>query len=140
MGIIGILLLVVFVIVCILIVSLVLIQNQDGDSLGGLFAGGSNSAFGSRSASVLTKFTYIVVILFFVTAFFLALINKTPSDTGVAEEALRQQGETSTEWWNNDQAATTTPAATTDTVPATDTAPAADTATTTQNAPLPAAQ
>ena len=119
MGIIGILLLVVFVIVCVLIISLVLVQNQDGDGLGGLFAGGSNSAFGSRSASVLTKFTYIVVTLFFVTAFFLALINKTPSDTGVAEEALRQQGEAATEWWNSDQAAIT-PAATSSTVPATD--------------------
>jgi len=124
MGIIGILLLVIFVIVCILIISLVLIQNQDGAGLGGLFAGGSNSAFGSRSASVLTKFTYIVVTLFFVTAFFLALINKTPSDTGVAEEALRQQGEAATEWWNSDQAATN-PAATSETVPATTPAPAA---------------
>ena len=136
MGVIGVLLLVIFVIVCILIISLVLMQNQDGAGLGGLFAGGSNSAFGSRSASVLTKFTYIVVTLFFVTAFFLALINKTPSDTGVAEEALRQQGEAATEWWNSDQAATTTPAATTATVPATDTVPAS----TTNTAPLPAAQ
>ena len=125
MGIIGILLLVIFVIVCILIISLVLIQNQDGAGLGGLFAGGSNSAFGSRSASVLTKFTYIVVTLFFVTAFFLALVNKTPSDNGVAQEALRQQGEAATEWWNSDQPATTTPAAETPAAPATDTAPAA---------------
>jgi len=134
MGVIGVLLLVIFVIVCILIISLVLMQNQDGAGLGGLFAGGSNSAFGSRSANVLTKFTYIVVTLFFVTAFFLALINKTPSDTGVAEEALRQQGAAATEWWNSDQTATTTPAAATDTVPAT------DTANTKETAPLPAAK
>ena len=136
MGIIGILLLVIFVIVCILIISLVLIQNQDGAGLGGLFAGGSNSAFGSRSAIVLTKFTYIVVTLFFVTAFFLALVNKTPSDNGVAQEALRQQGEAATEWWNSDQAATKTPAAdATATVPATDA-----TATVPATTPAPAAK
>ena len=57
MGIISVFLLVVFVLVCILIIALVLLQTEDGGGLGGLFAGGSNSAFGSRSASVLTKAT-----------------------------------------------------------------------------------
>lgn len=123
MEIIGIVLLVAFVIICLLIICLVLVQDESGDSLGGLFAGGSNSAFGSRSASVLTKATYVIVGLFFVSAFFLAFINKTPGDKGL-EEAARaaQSGAKTTEWWN--APATTTPAATT---PATDAAVPADT-------------
>lgn len=126
MGIIGIVLLVVFVIVCLLIVTLVLIQNEDGDGLGGLFAGGSNSAFGSRSSSVLTKATYVVVGLFFVTALFLALISKTPSDKGLEEAARLEQADTPTEWWNG--SASETPAAPeAPAAPATDAAPAADT-------------
>ncbi|HNQ97545.1 MAG TPA: preprotein translocase subunit SecG [Treponemataceae bacterium] len=44
MAIVGIVLLVVFVIICFLIIALVLMQNEEGDGLGGLFAGGSNSA------------------------------------------------------------------------------------------------
>jgi len=102
MSIIGIILLVVFVIVCFLIIGLVLLQNEEGDGLGGLFAGGSNSAFGSRSASVLTKATYVVVTLFFITAFFLAFINKTPGDKGLDAAARLEQGESATEWWNSE--------------------------------------
>ncbi len=101
MTIIGVVLLVVFVIVCLLIIALVLLQNEDGDGLGGLFSGGSNSAFGSRSASVLTKATYVVVTLFFVTAFFLAFINRSPKDTGLEEAARIEQAETATEWWDS---------------------------------------
>ena len=106
MSIIGIVLLVVFVIVCFLIIALVLLQSEEGDGLGGLFAGGSNSAFGSRSASVVTKATYVVVTLFFVTAFFLAFINKTPSDKGVEDAARLEQGESATEWWNSEETIT----------------------------------
>ena len=44
MGILGIVLLVVFIIVAILLILLVLAQNEEGDSLGGIFAGGSGTA------------------------------------------------------------------------------------------------
>ena len=67
MGGLGIALLVLFVIICAIIIFLVLLQNEEGDSLGGLFSGGSNSAFGSKSSNVLTRATYVVVALFFVT-------------------------------------------------------------------------
>lgn len=104
MAIIGAVLLVLFVIVCVLIVILVLLQNEEGDGLGGLFGGGSNSAFGSRSASVITKATYVVVALFFIMAFFLAFINKSPSDKGLEEAARIEQAESASEWWNDDAA------------------------------------
>ena len=49
MGVLSIVLLVFFIIAALLLILLVLIQNEEGDSLGGIFAGGSASAFGSRS-------------------------------------------------------------------------------------------
>ncbi len=98
----GIALLVLFVIVCVIIVGLVLLQNEEGDSLGGLFAGGSNSAFGSRSANILTKITYVAVGLFFVTAFLLAFVNRGTVTESLSDEAKLKEAETKTEWWKNE--------------------------------------
>ena len=92
-------LLVFFIIVAFLIVGLVLLQNEEGDSLGGLFSGGSNSAFGSRSGNVLTRATYTLITLFFVVTFFLAWLNKSPGDSGLQQDVQIQQAETATEWW-----------------------------------------
>jgi len=92
-------LLVFFIIVALLIVGLVLLQNEEGDSLGGLFSGGSNSAFGSRSGNILTRATYTLITLFFVVTFFLAWLNKSPGDSGLQQDAQLQQAETATEWW-----------------------------------------
>ncbi|QSH91164.1 preprotein translocase subunit SecG [Treponema medium] len=96
---ISIALLVFFIIVAFLIVGLVLLQNEEGDSLGGLFSGGSNSAFGSRSGNILTRATYTLITLFFVVTFFLAWLNKSPGDSGLQQDAQIQQAETATEWW-----------------------------------------
>jgi preprotein translocase subunit SecG len=101
MGILSISLLVIFVIACILLVLMVIIQDSDSDSLGGVFAGGSGSAFGSRSSNVVVRFTYVLGALFFVCSFSLAILNK--SSVGNVEKAAQSQaGEanTSTEWWN----------------------------------------
>lgn len=100
MGILGISLLVVFIIACILLVLMVIIQDSDSDSLGGIFAGGSGSAFGSRSTNVVVRFTYALGAIFFVCAFSLALINK--SSVGNVEKAALGQTKdsTTTEWWN----------------------------------------
>ena len=89
MSILGIVMLVFFVVVAILLILLVLIQNEEGDSLGGLFAGGSGSAFGSRSGNVLTRATTILGSLFFIISLGLAILNRTPSVTGV-EAAARE--------------------------------------------------
>jgi preprotein translocase subunit SecG len=89
MSILGIVLLVFFVIIAVLLILLVLIQNEEGDSLGGIFAGGSGSAFGSRSGNVLTRATTILGALFLIISLGLALLNRTPGGTGV-ESAGRQ--------------------------------------------------
>jgi preprotein translocase subunit SecG len=101
MGILSIILLVIFVITCILLIFMVAIQDSDSDSLGGVFAGGSGSAFGSRSTNVVIRFTYVLGALFFVCAFSLALLNK--SSVGNVEKAAQAvQGSSTTsssEWW-----------------------------------------
>ena len=100
MGVLGIVLLVIFIIVSILLVFMVIIQDEGSDSLGGIFAGGSSSAFGARSSNILVKFTYVLGGLFFVLAFSLALVNKTSSGN-VEAAALKKTGNASTaEWWS----------------------------------------
>ncbi|MDR1099552.1 MAG: preprotein translocase subunit SecG [Treponema sp.] len=89
MGVLSIVLLVFFVIIAILLILLVLIQNEEGDSLGGIFAGGSGSAFGSRSGNVLTKTTTVLGALFLIISLSLALLNRTPGGSGV-ESAGRE--------------------------------------------------
>ena len=98
MGILGVILLVFFVIIAVLLILLVLIQNEEGDHLGGLFAGGSNSAFGSRSGNVLTRATTILGALFLIVSLGLVLLSRTPGGSGVVEEAMRQA--TEEEWTN----------------------------------------
>jgi len=99
MAILSVVLLVVFVIIAVLLILLVLLQNEEGDSLGGIFAGGSGSAFGSRSGNVLTRATSVLGALFLVISLGLALINRTPSGSGVEEQGLRQAVEESGSNW-----------------------------------------
>ncbi|PKL75377.1 MAG: preprotein translocase subunit SecG [Candidatus Melainabacteria bacterium HGW-Melainabacteria-1] len=107
MGFFAVLLLILFVLVCALLIFLVIIQDEDSDSLGGIFAGGSASAFGSRSSNVVIKITYVLGALFFVTAFSMAIINK--SSTGNVEALVSEQAgqTTNTEWWKGDTTSTT---------------------------------
>jgi len=114
MGILSLILTILFVIVSILLVLIVLIQDEDGASLGGVFAGSSNTAFGSRSANVVQKFTYTLGALFFAIALGMAFVNKTVDAAPVIN--VQDSGKTA-EWW----AEGTQPAApaAADTVPAT---------------------
>ena len=103
MSILGIVLLVFFVIVAILLVLLVLAQNEEGDSLGGIFAGGSGTAFGSRSGNVLTRATTILGTLFLVISLGLALMNRSPSGSGVERQGRILTPETGSEWYMEDE-------------------------------------
>ncbi|MCL2184247.1 MAG: preprotein translocase subunit SecG [Treponema sp.] len=99
MGILSIVLLVFFVIISVLLILLVLVQTEDGNHLGGLFAGGSDSAFGSRSGNVLTRTTTILGALFLIVSLGLALLSRTNVGSGVEEEARRLSTErTQTNW------------------------------------------
>jgi len=73
-----------------------LIQNDEGGGLGGMFGGGSNTAFGSRSGNVLTRATTVLGSLFLIISLGLALISRTQGGRGVIEEAMILQAEQST--------------------------------------------
>jgi len=89
MGILSAVLLVFFIIISVLLILLVLIQTEDGNHLGGLFAGGSDSAFGSRSGNFLTRATTVLGALFLIVSLGLALLSRTSGGTGVVEEGRR---------------------------------------------------
>jgi len=57
MGFFSILLLVIFVIVCLLLIFFVIIQDEESDSIGGIFASGAQSAFGSRTSNIVVRIT-----------------------------------------------------------------------------------
>lgn len=106
MGVIGTVLLVCFVIVCLLLVLLVSVQDDGENGMGGLMGGRGTAAFGSHSASVLTKTTMVFVILFFALSVGLALVNKAPKVKGdlvpVVETPAEADAasETSNQWWS----------------------------------------
>ena len=103
MGILSVVLLVLFVAIAVLLVLLVLIQNEEGDSLGGIFAGGSSSAFGSRSGNVLTRATTVLGSLFLIISLGLALLNRTPAGAGVEEEGRRLSIEETGSGWLDEE-------------------------------------
>jgi preprotein translocase subunit SecG len=103
MGVLGIVLLVFFVIVAILLILLVLVQNEEGDSLGGIFAGGSGSAFGSRSGNVLTRATTVLGALFLIISLGLALLNRTPGDSGVEAAGRRLSSDAAGSGWLDEE-------------------------------------
>ena len=111
MGTIGVVLLVVFVIVCLLLVLLVSIQDDGENGMGGLIGGRGTAAFGSQTGNVLTKTTFVLVVLFFALALGLALVNKAPKVAKdlVAPEAVEEAAEstesTSADWWVTEEAA-----------------------------------
>ena len=108
MDVIKVILMVAFVIICILLVLLVLIQNDEGGGLGGLLSGSGSAAFGSHSASVINKTTFVLVALFIVTAFFIARLNKKPAVKESLSPAVKESVDTTTgdaasefDWYND---------------------------------------
>jgi preprotein translocase subunit SecG len=106
MGVLSVILLALFIIAAILLILLVLVQNEEGDSLGGIFAGGSASAFGSRSGNVLTKATSILGAVFLTLSLGLALINKSPAGAGVEAAGRELTVDVESDWWQEQDAGT----------------------------------
>jgi preprotein translocase subunit SecG len=100
MGPVAIILLIVFVIACVLLVLVVLVQDEHGEGLGGLFAG-SSASYGPRKGNVLTRFTSILGAAFLVGAFAVAYVNRTPEAGDVVRKARLEQlkSGTQSDWW-----------------------------------------
>ena len=100
MGIVTTLLLIVFIASAILLLGIVLIQEEQTEGLGGIFAGGGASGnVGNRSGNILTRATGILATIFLVTAFALAWNFRTEQSTGLETEVRREQREANENWW-----------------------------------------
>ena len=101
MGLLSIVLLVIFAIAALLMILVIMLQDDQGEGIGGLFGGGSSSAFGSRSGNILTRFTTVLGAIFIVGAFALAWLNRTPESTDIVEKARLEQMQATEEsnWW-----------------------------------------
>ena len=101
MGLLSIVLLVIFAIAALLMILVIMLQDDQGEGIGGLFGGGSSSAFGSRSGNILTRFTSILGAIFIVGAFALAWLNRSTESTDIVEKARLEQMQEAEEsnWW-----------------------------------------
>jgi preprotein translocase subunit SecG len=110
-GIVSIILLVIFVLCSLLLMAVVLIQDEQGEGLGGIFGGGSSTPFGSRSGNVLTKITSILGAVFLLTSFGLAWINRSSESGDVVGAAQRQESAAgnAVDWWRIDGPETAEP-------------------------------
>ena len=110
MGAIRIILLVAFIIACALLILIILVQDDGSSGMGGLLGGRGTTAFGSHSANILTRTTFVLVVLFFVFALALALLNKrprleqnlTPSQT--VQPGAAPSETQSNDWWKTSDA------------------------------------
>lgn len=119
-------LLVCFIIVAALLILLIVIQDDGENGMGGLLGGRGTAAFGSHSASVLTKTTAVLVVIFFGLSVGLAIVNKKPTSASVLEgakvEEINEIKEENKDWFSNAEG--TTPAV--ESTETTETAPAAE--------------
>ena len=101
MGMLSIVLLVIFALAALLMILVIMLQDDQGEGIGGLFGGGSSSAFGPRSGNILTRFTTILGAIFVVGAFALAWLNRTPESTDIIEKARLEQMQEAeaSNWW-----------------------------------------
>ena len=101
MGLLSIVLLVIFALAALLMILVIMLQDDQGEGIGGLFGGGSSTAFGSRSGNILTRFTSILGAIFIVGAFALAWLNRTPESSDIVERARLEQMQEVEEsnWW-----------------------------------------
>ena len=103
MGAIRIILLVAFIIACALLILIILVQDDGSSGMGGLLGGRGTTAFGSHSANILTRTTFVLVVLFFVFALALALLNKRPRlEQNLAPSGTVQQGTSPADTQSND--------------------------------------
>ena len=92
---------VLFVISAILLALVVLVQDDQGEGIGGMFGGGSGSAFGSRSGNILTKATSILAAVFLLSALAVAWLNRSADTDDIEARARVRQLESggAGEWY-----------------------------------------
>jgi preprotein translocase subunit SecG len=83
------------VIVCIFLILVVLLQQGKGADWSGAFGGGgTQTAFGARSAgTVLSKATTAAAVIFMITSLALTILISQPGGTSVIREGAKQQNQ-----------------------------------------------
>jgi len=72
-----------FLIVCILMIIVILLQRGRGSGIGGAFGGAGHSAFGTRTGDVFTWVTIVLVGVFLVLAVGVTLVHRPSHDEQV---------------------------------------------------------
>jgi preprotein translocase subunit SecG len=110
MGILEIFFLILIILSAIILTFFVMIQDDTGEGMGGIFGGASTTPFGSRAGNVLTRITTILAVVFFVSTISYAFIKRTPTDSadllGKARE--KQYENSATGLWFSSTENTTT--------------------------------
>ena len=105
MGVLGVILFVLYVIDAVLLALLVLIQDEQGDSMGGIFGGGSNTAFGATSSNVLVKLTRILGAFFLILSLSVAFFLRSSNEDHVIGESRIISEKDAGSWWESDAVA-----------------------------------
>ena len=94
-------LLVILIATALFLVVLVLMQDEQGEGLGGIFGGGNAAPVGNRSGNILTRATSVIATIFLVSLFAYAWINRTPESASIEAAARRLEGtdEGVYQWW-----------------------------------------
>jgi len=96
--------------VALLVITLVLLQDEGGEGLGGIFGGNEEQTLGSKQGNPLTRLTSILATIFIISALSLGwLLRSSDIDNveRVAEELERAENESGLEWWLSPEAAET---------------------------------
>jgi preprotein translocase subunit SecG len=100
MAILAVIFIVLFVIISFIMSFFVLVQDEQGDSIGGLFGGGSSaSPFGASSNSMMVRITAILGASFMILSLAVALVVKTPATDNVENAAIKKQAQDNTTDW-----------------------------------------
>jgi preprotein translocase subunit SecG len=86
--------LVIQIVISVLLIGVVLLQRDGGDSISGLGGGGNNVVSSQSSSNFLNKTTIILAILFMLNSLFLANISARTNRESVVEKVLSDDQET----------------------------------------------
>jgi len=90
--------LIIHVIVCIVLISIVLLQSGKGAQMGAAFGGSSQTLFGSPGAAgFLTKITTFIAVMFMITSLLLAFWSTPEKVSLIPEEPVAEETAPSSE-------------------------------------------
>ncbi len=93
----------IFIFSAVLLILLVLVQNDQGEGLGGLFSNSSTSLFGGQGANVLQKITGVLALLFFVSAVSYGLTTRARYSLLPRVDSSFNEAAAQNPWWTDEK-------------------------------------